>query len=410
MRDKFYLGRIEAFVFNNYYFFVIIGYLINVFTGFRPGVFIMFLNCILLLCSMSRCFKKRKMKWNTVTLFILIQILSFIMFLMQDSGIYVYFQSFIYLVTPCACYFSLSNLECKSSSFFKSFVLAITINCLFGIPCFYLKPSFFVSYVTRTSVFHIDQVLHIAGLGRLITLFGSIETGVLSAIVVIISLFMLEKENKKLYKFALVINLVAVVLSQQRGALFSVILFILYIIIHPFEGKKRIIKFSTILGIAIGIGVTFLLLSIYKPEIVVWMTDKMKNPFDAITQRYDYQWRVVTTDTNIMEWLFGKGLGSLGFFVEINDIYHRIFDNMYFNIIGEVGLIGFLIFIIIIFTCFKRFAKNTLINGPFIAAIFVVAFQGLGTTLIYYPQIMAVFWFSVGHFYNCAKEIQIYED
>lgn len=393
--------KIEAGILNNYYILLIFGYFLNVFSSFRPGIFILLLNCILIACHCVTVFYCHRVHKSVVLAYAVLEILSIIMFLGQGDSFSVYLNSLIYVVTPMACFSSGNNTLVDEDKFYKSFLIAITANNIFGIPCFYLKPQFFVDFIARTNSFGLEQVLHVAGYGRLITLFGSIETGVLSAIAVLISILLIRKESKKLLLiFSIVVNLSALLLTQQRGALFAFVAFVIALIVQSALKKEGLIKPSLVIFLVVVGGVTFGLLSVYKPVVLDWIVTRIKNPTAAITSRYSYQWDVVVKDTNIFEWIFGKGLGNKGFFVEINDSYHRIFDNMYFNILAEVGILGLCMFVYCIIKCAIKTLNNMALYGICAIAIFVVAVQGLGTTLIYYPQIMAIYWFSVGRYYQ----------
>ena len=258
-----------------------------------------------------------------------------------------------------------------------------------------------MDFISRTNSFGLEQVLHVAGYGRLITLFGSIETGVLSAIAALLAILMIRKEHSKLRLIiSIIINLAALILTQQRGSLAAFFVFFLALLIDSEVKKERLIKPSTILFIVSIVVAVFAVLAHYKPVVLDWIITRITNPAAAFTQRNDYQWEVVAKDTNIIQWIFGRGLGSRGFFVENNDIYHRIFDNMYYNILAETGIIGLILFLGIIFNCTQKTLSKMSINGMYAVAIFIICVQGLGTTMIYYPQIMAIFWFSVGMIYH----------
>lgn len=400
--------KIEDFLIEHYYFFVIGGYFLRIVTEFRPGLFILLLNMVILGCHSLAYSKSHAIKCTSVTLFTLCLILSFIMFLWNDQGISVYVNSAIYVITPIVCFMATPRSKEGVNKFYRSFLMAETINNIFGIICFYLKPTFYVNYIYRTSSAAYEQVMHHAGFGRLITLFGSIETGVLAGVGVMIGILLLQRYQKdKMIIIAIIVNFAAVILSQQRGPFFSIILLLGFLIIYSILKGKRIINPVIPIVIILVFIATMFFLYTYKHTVFVWMTERLTNPSSAINDRYDYQWDVVKNDTSIFQWLLGKGLGHVGLFVTDTAITKRIWDNMYFNMISEIGIIGFSIFIFIILRCSKVFITDIIANALYFAPVFAIAFQGMGTTMNYYPQIMGMFWFSVGCLFHNAYYLQV---
>lgn len=393
--------KIENYIIAHYYMFIVGGYFLRIITEFRPGLFILVLNAVLLMCHVISNMRTHLIKFTAVTLFTLTLILSFIMFLWNDQSVGVFVNSAIYVITPLACFLSVPKMDETKDKFYLSYLTALTVNNIFGIICFYTKPSFFVDYIYRTSSAAYEQVMHHAGFGRLITLFGSIETGVLSGVAVMVGVLLLQRYRRnKFILLSIVVNFAAVILSQQRGPFFSIIMLMAFIIVYStIKGKRVINPIIPVIIIIVFVATMYFLYS-YKHTVFEWMVNRLTNPSSAINDRYDYQWDVVKNDTNLIQWLFGKGLGHVGLFVEDTAITKRIWDNMYFNMIAEIGLFGLVSFALIVLKCTKQFLLNVQVNALYFAPFFAVAFQGMGTTMNYYPQIMAMFWFSVGCLYH----------
>lgn len=403
-----YFKKMEEFLITHYYLFIIGGYFLRIITEFRPGLFILILNVLLLGCHIIVNIRNHRIKVTSVTFFTLCLFLSVIMFLWNDQSLSVYINSAIYVITPIVCYLTTPETMEGREKFYKSYLTAITINNIFGIICFYLKPGFYVDYVYRTSSAAYEQVMHHAGYGRLITLFGSIETGVLAGVGVLVGILLLQRYKKdKLIIVAIIVNFAAVILSQQRGPFFSLVLLLGFIIVYStIKGKRVINPLIPILIIAVFIGTMFFLYT-YKHTVFNWMVERLTNPSAAINDRYDYQWDVVKNGTNIIQWLFGKGVGHVGFFIEDTAISKRIWDNMYFNMLAEIGILGFSLFLFTFLRCFRVVISDINKNALFFAPVFAIAFQGMGTSMNYYPQIMGMFWFSVGCLYHYLGDAEL---
>ena len=326
--------------------------------------------------------------------------LSILVGVVSDVPLATTLSSYIYVATPIFLSFSNKNYLVNKDKFFKAALIAIVFNDIFGIFCFYLKPSFFVSFIQRTSQSSYAQLMHHAGVGRLVTIFGSIETAIFSGFGILISLGILVNKTKKnrFYVFSLLICFVALILTQQRGPLFA--LMVVFVVIGINLHRQKLIKTRYLILIIVAAIVTLGILYVYKPTVFYWEIERILNPSDAVNERYDYQWDVLVNNLSIIQWVTGKGIGAFGFFVDVSTRLTRIFDQMYFNIIGELGIIGLLLIVIIFFRCMKSFlTDNRHYFIPFFI-VFMFFFGGLGTTLTYYPQITAIVWFSVGMLLN----------
>lgn len=399
------IKQLEAKIMNNYYIILILAYILNVFSNFRPAVFMLMVNILIVaLDVMSNGFRIKK---SPIVFFLTWCIISFFFAIGSNNSLSTTIMSLIYVASPIVCFFAAGNelVDCKK--FYIGFLFAIVFNDLFGTICFYLKPSFFVNFIARTSESSYAQLMHHAGLGRLVTIFGSIETGTFSAFAIFVCLgfFMYQQGKQKWIVLSMITAIVSLLLTQQRGPLFSVVLVFIFIIFYSFG--ERLLKPWIIALFIITFIIVMYVLAIYKPTIFIWMIERITNPSDAITERYDYQWETLVNSLNVLQWITGKGIGAFGFFVENNTRVGRIFDELYFNMIGELGLVGFCTYIFSILGSFTRFIRS--VKKYFVPFMIIaeLAFVGLGTTLTYYPQIMPIFWFSMGVIYFSRN---IFED
>jgi hypothetical protein len=299
------------------------------------------------------------------------------------------------VASPIALAFVCKDNEyIQKNKFFSSAQNSLIIMLIFGTICFYTKPGFYLNYLEITSLASLDNVTNWAGAGRLCTLVGSIETGQLACFLLIISwYFLINKERRIVSLFGILTGLICIVLSQQRGPLFAILLIVLAAII--FGAKEKIIKIRYLfIGIA-ALAFIFLYLSIKNSIVFGWMIERISNPTDAITERYGYQWNHISSSFSPIEYLLGNGIGTFGQFAE-NVEHGRILDNMYFNLIGELGIFGLSLFIMIVTKSFIISFKSLKKNFVCAALIFAICFAGLGTTLHYYPMITPFLWFSVG--------------
>lgn len=402
------LKSFKHLLFEGYYCFWIISYFLRVFIpSFRPALFMMIINVLLVLIKAVSFFyadKKSISSSNIVVYFLIIWCFLSSVISLVHNEITVVYNSFIYLFFPIILFFYGDDKEIDYDLFWYVYLLTIVANNILGIICFYTKASFFINYLYYSSDSAYLQITHHAGAGRLVTLLGSIETGVLSGIgiIVAIGLLMKKKYNRIVVVICMIVCLVALILTQQRGPLFALFVCFLFTFLYSLF-KRKIIKLRFFVIILVTIAIVLYILSIKNPIVFEWIIDRIQNPSDAINERYDYQWDVLKNNLGYFDWIIGRGLGSFGFFVEESTRQTRIFDQMYFNILGEIGIIGFSLFFLIILKCSVSFIKDVKsLFAPFFT-LFLILFVGLGTTLTYYPQIMPAFWISAGYLFKNMK-------
>lgn len=387
------LRKIEAYIVNNYFIILFLAYALNFVGSFRPAVILIAVNILLITLRMLT--RKRRINSNPVLAFCIYLCISLPFSCILNSFSQA-INSFLFILTPCILFFSMNNDDVDVDHIVVSFIVASVINEVVGTVCFYTKPGFFVDFVYRTNEPAYQQLMHHAGLGRLITMFGSIETAQFACITIILCLRYVSSKNK--FRFisiiALIISGVVLVLTQQRGPLFGLVSGIALVYLTRY--RAQVIKpWVVFLFVVIFSGAMYGLY-LYVPTVYEWMIERITNPNAAIESRFDYQWNVLLTRLNAIEWIFGKGVGAFGFFVEDISITNRIFDQMYFNIIGEEGIVGLIIFLSLFVKCFVRMKKDFVNLFIPIFVMFEILFTGLGTTLIYYPLIMPLFWLSAG--------------
>ena len=387
------IDTIGAFLVNYYYLLLIFCYFLCVFIDIRPAMMMFAVNVLLVLLKLSLVISRKKLKISLVTVYVLWMIISLASILFSYLPVSVYINSVLYVGTPIILFGWSESKRVDVNKVFSSFLYAIVFNSVFGIICFYSKPSFYKNYLLRTSVTAYQQAFHVYGAGRLVTMFGSIETGVLSLIAIIIALGLLLDEGSRVKNInALLISFVAMILSQQRGPIFAGALILVYLIIRSL--KDRLVNPIVVVLIFVGTIFTFYYLQKNNKNVYDLLLQRLLNPMDAIEERTSKPITVLQNYTPI-KLLFGGGIGSCEMFAE--DYSNTgIYDGLYFNILGELGIVGVSLFLVIIVKALIRGLRS--IRDCFIPLfiVFAIAFIGIGTTLIYYPQIMPIFWFSLG--------------
>ena len=391
------MNKLFKLLFDYYFVLWVFSYFICIFVHFSPVLFMGLINIFLAIgFFISEVTKNNSIKKDGLIVLVFIGwlLLSFLLSTVLN-GISVSFQSAIYVFSPLVLLFYGGKYG-KCRTFWRNFIVGIVFNNVFGIICFYTKASFFVSYLENYSEYGLEQVMHHSGYGRLVTFFGCIETAILSAFGVIACLwFLITNCQKKVFAvISMIVNMSALILTQQRGPLFAVAFCLLFVLLYSLF-KKRLIKIKYIFFLFLAIFGVMGILFIYKNTVFTWIIERISNPASAFEERYDYQFDILTQNS-LIEWIIGRGVGSLGFFVENSTKQTRIFDQMYFNMIGEIGIIGSLLFLIICLKTIRPFLKNVRgLFGPFFI-VMVVLIDGLGTTLSYYMPIMPIFWVSIG--------------
>ncbi len=382
---------------NYYYLFFIIVYMASIITlKVRPASILFIISLILII----ELFLKKKsllLKKNfAMIVFISYVVSSGIWFVFNELPFSVYVMAIIYNCINMFFFFFPNVYKNKVSKFYFWYIFAIIINSVFGIFCFFTKPEFYVTFWSKQKYSGYQEIFNIGNAGRLQTIFGSIETGMISIIGLAISFGILTESKGKKGKFALLICAFASILTQQRGPIFAGI-FITIASIYLMCFKWKIIKLRYFVIVASLLAVNMFILNKYRPVTLKFISDRLTNPFNALAGRFENV--LFIKDFDVFQYMVGNGIGSHSFLANSYKSSQIIYDGGYFNIIAELGLIGLSIFLYITLKAIIYSLKDIREKYIDLFIIIAVLFDCIGTTIFYYPQIMPVFWFAVGRAY-----------
>lgn len=287
--------------------------------------------------------------------------------------------------------------------------------------------------------FYPNALFFIGGKVRMVQTEGRSVAGVLRvslpglstvALAFLVSLFLITRRFTKLLLVILLINLLGLMLSFNRGTWASLLISLaLCILLLPgVSNIKRLVGY--IAAISTGILLFSLIIvsgllgeKMQKYELAV------KDRFTSLSlERADkdrsYSGRYLEAKLALgrispIEFLFGRGLGA---FVKEpvrqdagQDIVHRGYlHNGYAYMISKLGLLGLLVFLLFISTCFLRFkgyAKR--MEDPFLKSIFCAAVVFLVSAVTQSwinPRIMEGQWIIIIAFTSALAELCWFTD
>lgn len=353
-----------------------------------------------------KCFWKSAKKFQLLTLFIIISMISGCMYLFSGYPINLYVHSLAFYILPMLmAYVALdkSNTEVFMFSLFWSSIILFLV----GLYLFFVFPSWYAAGISEhvnnawynnTDIMRSDEWLkENTRLSSFMLSSYAISYYSMFALPYAYLKYINSIDKKKiLYFVAIVIIIIAAFLCQQRAAI-AMVLMTTFLFIY-LRNRRNLPKIILIVGLLIGVGI--LVVYQYQDNLFVAM---VTNRFEEMTldkamegSRTTQIQNVLSTVDNI---LLGKGIGSGGGEARRIGLVGAT-DANYVKMLYEQGFIGLFVFIIIgITTLFKGF-KNIRYLFPETMAVFGILFSMLGADPLTYFFYILPFWYCMGRIWN----------
>jgi hypothetical protein len=348
--------------------------------------------------------------WNLIT---------FINVLLLDRSTIVYVKGITYSLFPIWGYFIFSFQEKDNqlqiiNNFIGILILSTSFIIISGVILFFLAPEFYFRYILYLySEFNLtkEEIF----ITRLVSYFGnSAVVGNISVISIPLILY-LKKQNIKYFNsniavLFLIIVYMGVILSFSRSAWTAAIIITLFNILMGF--KKHFLKIMTIMGILSVLLITNISTKSSTDNIDNKYLYELQNKVSKIPESFSERLNQIEYALAIIDqYPLGIGLGQAGHKSFVADKETGVYDNNFFRIFAETGIVGFILFCSIIFYSFL-FMINYLFNNNFnfnliittSCVLFIFYFQALGTNIFDLHYSSFLFWSFVGIFSSISKE------
>jgi len=354
------------------------------FPGIRLGV----ATSVLILILLFKYLNRRILLQNTtvnrfVLLYISYNTASIVWFLFTGMPVSVFLAEWSNSILPIFFYY-LAYVEIhKSNRFYFLTLGALLLSFVIGFSLWITESQLYRVFMDTTEGAGTDLIFFQS-------LFGLTATGVFGYIGFIISSHRIFTSNGRNGKIAMVVSMLATILTLRRSSLF--ILAMSVIIMH-FVGYLRygFIKKRYFIVECIFIYIIYFFVSKYYGDFLVDLIQRGTMFTEAFDERSG-TWNYAFDYGNI---IFGKGLGSFGH-KAIGYSSVLIPDGNYFKILAEIGTIGlFLLILIMLFSMalgFRDF-RNKYLDFSIVFGLSIIA---VGSNVFSYQSLTPIFWYSIG--------------
>jgi hypothetical protein len=351
---------------------------------------------------------------NLFSLYYLYCIFSFVWYTVNDIPFDCYLNE-LYNSIPAMLfvYIGLADNR-KDGKFFERYAYFCTVSMLIGVFLYITTPGWYVhrcieAYESRWFRGTMSEDSMMSSM-RFIGLFRDVyETDMYAMVALAISLFLFfhkaKSKGEYLTFLMVVINFVAAILTQQRVAMASSILILLFFIFYSrTNGKARKSRILITGSVLLFVGFSsFLMIKAGDriDQLTILLEDRMNNMSlsTAYSERSN-QHDVILN--NLTMPIFGKGAGSGGSTAAFHGLPH-VNDGGYWELLYEFGIVGILFFFYVMFKtvvhAYKR--RRYCLTELIIVCFVLVAMLGSNTITLGY-MLIAPFWYSVGRIWNAS--------
>ena len=374
-------NRFRNFLAENYYWMVILGYLIALEgNGFSVVILSGLLLIILFLLNFSKW-----VKIDFVSIYFIYLIVSLVMYIENERPISLYITSVAYILLPIVMYMIPKE---NGSMVMRRAMNAVFFSLLVAVVLYIWAPEFYAEYLYSRSLIGKPDVLWIRP-SLIQGLYGITTIGTFGTCCALY--FFAQIVEKKRYSAVKFIICVLIVLfAQRRSAIAALgVGLILENIILCRHGKikKRFLAIAIFTGIAL-----FVLLSFHSSfsSLVI----RVISVREAVLERAG-NWRENINGLGV-EMIWGKGLGSYGHLAGAIG-YKGVFDSQYVLMLVENGIIGILLFFLSVCMAFRRFSGRYCESCVPMLIVVVFLIQCIGSNVLEMPLPATLFWFSLSY-------------
>lgn len=207
---------------------------------------------------------------------------------------------------------------------------------------------------------------------------------------------------------AIVISFVTIMLAQQRVAMYTSIVILLYYLIANFS-KNKIGGIVTIalLGLLMVVAISYYV-SYFGEDFLEQITGRFsQEQSSTLVSSRSSQWKDAFNGF-LMEPLFGLGVGSGGHLAVDAGLKPLVTDGSYSKILLEGGLASFIPFITLLLSSFIRAFKNRKKYYVEFPLLFFFSCSMIGANVIDMPYIIMFMWYIIGRINSNKKTVISY--
>lgn len=408
--DRFY--RILDWVYPA--FFLV--YAIEFYTGmWRLSTIVKFACILLTLLYFGDILRKASLNGSFYKLFssyYLYCILSFVWYTVNDIPFDCYLNElFNSIPAMFFVYVGLADNR-KDGKFYKRFAYFCTVSMLIGVFLYITTPGWYVqrcidAYESRAFRSGMSEDTMLSTM-RFIGLFRDVyETDMFAMLALAISLYLFFQKPKSKGEYwtflMVIINFVAAVLTQQRVAMASSVLILLFYIVYTRTQDKARKTRMMLIGTFLVIVGFFSFVMIKAGDRIDQLSILLGDRLDNMSLSTAYSERSSQHDVilrNLSMPIFGKGAGSGGGTAGAYGLVH-VSDGAYWEILYEFGIVGLVFFLFVMFkTVYRAVKRRKYFMTELVIVCFVlVAMLGSNTLTLGY-MLVVPFWYSVGRIWN----------
>ena len=359
-----------------------------------PGVFRVLLWVLIVFANIRFCRIKSAMDAMIVAYFVG-AFLSLTGMIFRPYPIEFFYKVFVDSYIPVLFYFIGKHSENQiQTRFYNRTLIAILFVYVVGFYYSLTMPSWYVEKTLALANLHTSYTEDTIMYARFGSFLDSYHVANLGVVALCISFGLIKTDDRisirLLDYFGLGIVIVAVLLSQQRVAMFIGGAFLIYYVLKSSKNKTAIFGILSVLLILLFV-IPLIIDDAIVSEVLARFSGESRS---AMVSSRTHQW--IEAIKGVIEPVFGNGIGSGGHIAIEHGWHPAIADGSYFKIWLEGGMYStFLFLIILIVSLWKAFVNRNKYYVEFPALCFFSC-SLLGANIIDMPYIIAPMWYAIG--------------
>ena len=359
-----------------------------------PGIFRVLLWVLIVFANIRFCRIKSAMDALIVAYFVG-AFLSLTGMIFRPYPIEFFYKVFVDSYIPVLFYFIGKHSENQiQTRFYNRTLIAILFVYVVGFYYSLTMPSWYVEKTLALANLHTSYTEDTIMYARFGSFLDSYHVANLGVVALCISFGLIKTDDRisirLLDYFGLGIVIVAVLLSQQRVAMFIGGAFLIYYVLKSSKNKTAIFGILSVLLILLFV-IPLIIDDAIVSEVLARFSGESRS---TMVSSRTHQW--IEAIKGVIEPVFGNGIGSGGHIAIEHGWHPAIADGSYFKIWLEGGMYStFLFLIILIVSLWKAFVNRNKYYVEFPALCFFSC-SLLGANIIDMPYIIAPMWYAIG--------------
>lgn len=359
-----------------------------------PGIFRVILWVLIVFANLRYC-KVKSMMDALIVAYVAGAFLSLTGMFFRPYPIEFFYKVFVDSYIPIIFYFIGKHSDNQlQTRFYNRSLIAILFVYIIGFYYAITMPSWYVQKTVEIANLHSSYTEDTIMYARFSSFLDSYHVANLGVFALCISFGMLKTEDKGINRLlgyiSLGVVIVAVLLSQQRVAMFvGGALFIYYL----FKSSKNKTTILGILGVLIILifSIPLIIDNTLVSEVLARLSGESRS---VMVSSRIHQW--IEALTGSMEPVFGNGIGSGGHIAIEHGWHPAIADGSYFKIWLEGGMYSTVLFLIILIaSLWSAFVNRNTCYVEFPILLFFTC-SLIGANIIDMPYIIAPMWYAIG--------------